>query len=113
MERIVTSSRFVNDDLAQVEQELLINQLIESIEARKMAIILQRIKERFDINFDIEKDNSSRFKQISIESTIDHDHVYFDDGSEDVHLLVSFERFQIEKSFNHETLELSIGFNYK
>ena len=113
MKKREITSRFVNDDLAQVEQQLLINQLVDSIESRKMSIILQRIKERFDIDFDIEKDNSSRFKQISIEYTMDHEHIYFDDGSEQGHLLVSFEYFSADRNFDYETLDLSIGFNYK
>ena len=113
MKKREITSRFVSDDLAQVEEQLLLNQVIENIELKKLSIILQRIKERFDIDFDIEQESKNRFKKLQKEMSIDHEHIYFDDGSEQGHLLVSFEYFSADRNFDYETLDLSIGFNYK
>ena len=104
MKKREITSRFVSDDLAHVEEQLLINQLIEKIELKKSSIILQRIKERFDIDFDIDSD----FDKLSKDSTIDHDHIYFEGN-----LLVSFEYPQPEPTFDHETVKAFYGFNYK
>lgn len=90
----------------------LIRKMSEDIEKKHYEIILQRLKEVAGIDFDFESEKKRRFKNVLIVHEGEKQKVYYNDGSVDGLLIVTFVLDYQPPSLNNIGNEVNFELKY-
>lgn len=105
-----------NDLLADVSisnmMQDITTKLINNIEAQRIQIITERLKEIVGIDLDIKEEVKRRFKRIAIEYNGNEETIYFNDGSETGVRIVTFVRKDESISFEPQKASMRVDYSY-